>query len=173
MKRIHIHIAVNQLPESIGFYSTIFGTSPSIEHQDYAKWKLDDPKVNFAISSKGGTCGMNHLGIQVDSNSELEQIKQRLNNAEINYSEQKGTSCCHSHSNKHWSLDPQGIAWETFHTLNDSPTFDADTESDDATSCCIPLDINQSKEAGQDCCIPNKNDTSGCCQGDHHDESKK
>ena len=129
MKRMHIHIAVNELSESIGFYSTIFGTSPSVEREDYAKWDLNDPAVNFAISKRGHASGINHLGIQVDSENELAEIAQRLDEAEITSSKQEGASCCYAHSNKHWALDPQGIAWESFHSLGNIPIFGEDTKN--------------------------------------------
>lgn len=165
MKRMHIHIAVNELSESIGFYSTLFGSTPTTEREDYAKWDLNDPKVNFAISLRGHACGMNHLGIQVDSENELKEIAQRLDQAEINYSKQEGTSCCYSHSNKHWALDPQGIAWESFHTLSTITTFggEVDGNSEESPSCCIPLSISEPSDAEKVCCVPNKNDVTGCC----------
>jgi hypothetical protein len=165
MKRMHIHIAVEELSKSIGFYSTIFGSVPTIAREDYAKWYLNDPHVNFAISTKEGACGMNHLGIQVDSESELQVIVQRLESAEINYSSQEGTSCCHSHSNKHWALDPQGIAWESFHTLSETLLSGSgvNTHLGESTSCCIPLNKSESSEQKEDCCIPNENDATGCC----------
>jgi len=163
MKTMHIHIGVNELSESIGFYSTIFGSKPTIEREGYAKWKLDEPKINFAISLRDGDCGMNHLGLQVDSEDELQKIAQRLQEAEINYSKQEGSSCCHSHSNKHWALDPQGIPWESFHTLSETAIFGGNTNSEELSSCCIPLNITQSSEDGEVCCIPNENDASGCC----------
>jgi len=165
MKRMHVHIAVDELSESIGFYSTIFGSAPTIEREDYAKWNLNDPKVNFAISLRGGLCGMNHLGIQVDSEAELQEIAQRLANAEINYSKQEGTSCCHSLSNKHWALDPQGIAWESFRTLSATPIFGGNpgTSPAESSTSCIPLKVNQSSDQEEDCCIPNENDATGCC----------
>jgi len=165
MKRMHIHLAVDELSKSIGFYSTIFGLAPTLERENYAKWYLSDPKVNFAISTKDGACGMDHLGIQVDSAIELQEIAQRLEHAEINYSSQEGTSCCHSHANKHWTLDPQGIAWESFHTLSDTPFFAGGTDKnlEESSSCCIPLSISGSSEQKEDCCIPNENDATGCC----------
>ena len=167
MKRLHIHIAVNELSESINFYSTIFNSSPSVEREDYAKWDLAEPAVNFAISKRGHTSGINHLGIQVDSEEELEEIAKRLDNAEITSSKQEGSSCCYAHSNKHWALDPQGIAWESFHTLGDIPIFGEDTKTNsegESSACCIPLNMSESKgkeEAA--CCIPNEGDVTGCC----------
>jgi len=165
MKRMHIHIAVDELEKNIGFYSTMFGSAPTLERENYAKWYLNDPKINFAISIKEGGSGINHLGVQVDSESELQEIAQRLESAEINFSSQKGTSCCYSHSNKHWALDPQGIAWESFHTLSDTPVFSggANANSGESPSCCIPLSISQSSDQKEDCCIPNENDATECC----------
>jgi len=164
---MHIHVAVNELSESIGFYSTIFGASPSVEREDYAKWDLSDPAVNFAISKRGHTPGINHLGIQVDSEDELEEIAQRLDEAEITSSKQEGASCCYAHSNKHWALDPQEIAWESFHSLSEIPIFGEDTKSDsedESSACCIPLNLSQnSNENAAACCIPNKDDVAGCC----------
>jgi catechol-2,3-dioxygenase len=147
MKRLHIHIAVNELLESINFYSTIFNASPTVEREDYAKWDLNEPAVNFAISKRGHRNGVNHLGIQVDSEAELEEIANRLDNAEISSSKQMGSSCCYSHSNKHWVLDPQGIAWESFHTLGDIPIFGKDTKTNaevESSACCIPLNLSDS-----------------------------
>ena len=167
MKRMHIHIAVNELSESIGFYSTVFGASPSVVRNDYAKWDLSDPAVNFAISRRGHTAGINHLGIQVDSEGELAEIAQRLDEAEITSSKQKGTSCCYAHSNKHWALDPQEIAWESFHSLGEIPIFGEDTKvdsGDESSACCIPLNLSpSSNEDTATCCVPNGNDVVGPC----------
>lgn len=166
MKRMHIHIAVNNINESISFYSKLFAAIPSVVREDYVKWDLDDPAVNFAISNRGLSSGINHLGIQVESDDELKEIAQRLNDADIDSSTQEGQSCCYSRSNKHWILDPQGIAWESFHTLAAIPVFgeDAVTDSSDETSaCCIPLRHDQTNDAKADCCIPHENDAAGCC----------
>lgn len=166
MKRLHIHISVNELSESKKFYSTIFNAAPSVEREDYAKWDLDEPAVNFAISNHGHPRGLNHLGIQVDSEDELAQIAERLDKAEITASKQEGASCCYSRSNKHWALDPQGIAWESFHTLGDIPIFGEDTKTgleDESSACCIPLHIRESDGEDAATCIPNEADTTGCC----------
>lgn len=158
MKRLHIHIAVNKLSESINFYSAIFNTSPSVEHADYAKWDLLEPAVNFAISERGHTSGINHLGIQVDSDDELEELATRLDTAEIALSKEEGASCCYAQSNKYWVIDPQGIAWESFHTLGQITTFGKDTNTNaenHSSTCCIPLKNNESdvtKSAA--CCVP-------------------
>ena len=122
--------------------------SPSVEHEDYAKWNLTDPAVNFAISKRGHASGINHLGIKVDSESELKEITQCLDEAEIKSSKQDGASCCYAHSNKHWTFDPQGIAWESFLTLDEIPIFGEDTRSDsgdESSTCCIPLNFSEFK----------------------------
>jgi len=167
MKRLHIHIAVNELAESINFYSTLFNTTPSVEREDYAKWDLTEPAVNFAISKRGHTSGVNHLGIQVHSEKELEEIAQRLDKAEITSSKQAGSSCCYAHSNKHWALDPQGIAWESFHTLGGLRIFGEDTKTaseDESSACCIHLNMSDPSDKEEAaCCIPNEDEATGCC----------
>jgi catechol 2,3-dioxygenase-like lactoylglutathione lyase family enzyme len=167
MKRLHIHIAVNTLPESIHFYSALFNATPTVEHDDYAKWHLTEPAVNFAISMRGHISGINHLGIQVDSENELVEIAKQLDRAEITSSRQEGSSCCYAHSNKHWALDPQGIAWESFHTLGDIPIFGEETKTDsggESSACCIPLNMAESGDKDDAvCCIPNEAEASGCC----------
>jgi hypothetical protein len=168
---------VNEFTESINFYSTIFNAPPSIERADYAKWDLNEPAVNFAISNRGHAGGINHLGIQVDSESELKEITKRLDNAEINSSKQEGSSCCYAYSNKHWALDPQGIAWESFHTLGDISIFGEDTKSaaeNESSACCIPLNMNDSdndEEAA--CCIPNESDITVCCSSNLTQKKRK
>src|SRR3989454_11207676 len=117
MKRIHVHVGVEDLPTAIGFYSALFATQPTVVKPDYAKWMLDDPRVNFAISTRSARPGLDHLGIQAESNAELEEIGMRLAQADVSTLPQKGASCCYAKSDKDWTLDPQGIAWESFHTL--------------------------------------------------------
>jgi catechol 2,3-dioxygenase-like lactoylglutathione lyase family enzyme len=126
MKRLHVHVAVADLSQSIRFYSTLFGTAPAVEKGDYAKWMLDDPRVNFAISTRGKQPGLDHLGIQVESREELGEIAQRLKAAEVATQDQAATRCCYSQSSKTWSADPQGIAWESFYTFGDSTTYGED-----------------------------------------------
>lgn len=135
MKRMHIHISVDNLDQSIGFYSQLFGAQPSVHKPDYAKWMLDDPRVNFAVSQRGETPGLNHLGIQAENDAELAEIKTRLDAADMTVLTEAGTTCCYAKSDKHWIQDPSGIAWETYHTLDSAPTFNAP----EATSpCCVP-----------------------------------
>ncbi len=139
MKRMHIHIAVDDLNKSINFYNTLFAASPSVVKADYAKWMLDDPLVNFAISQRGANAGLDHIGIQVDSEQELAAIKANLDQAELNTLTQQGTTCCYAKSDKHWVIDPSGIAWETYHTLDSAPTFnDSDAQTSADSACCAP-----------------------------------
>jgi len=141
MKRLHVHVAVNDLAQSLRFYSALFGAEPTVTKDDYAKWQLDDPRVNFAISTRGKTAGLDHLGIQADNDAELEEIGSRLKQAELPTMAQKNASCCYAKSDKYWTLDPQGIAWESFHTLDTIPVFGADTASmpqERKAACCAP-----------------------------------
>jgi hypothetical protein len=139
MKRMHIHIAVDDLNKSINFYNTLFAASPSVVKADYAKWMLDDPLVNFAISQRGAKVGLDHIGIQVDSEQELAAIKANLDQAELSTLTQQGTTCCYAKSDKHWVIDPSGIAWETYHTLDSAPTFnDSDAQTSADSACCAP-----------------------------------
>ena len=143
MKRLHVHVAVHDLKQSIRFYSALFAAQPAVEKGDYAKWMLDDPRVNFAISTRGGKTGLDHLGIQAENGGELEEIGSRLAQADVSTLEQKGASCCYAKSDKYWTLDPQGIAWESFHTLDSVPVYGDDTRSQAAqakpkAACCAP-----------------------------------
>jgi lactoylglutathione lyase len=123
MKRFHVHAHVDDLQKSIAFYSTMFGAEPSRVEADYAKWMLDDPRVNFAISTRSGKAGVDHLGLQTDSAEELAELKARAQAAELALVDEGETTCCYARSEKHWVTDPQGIAWEHFHTLEGIPTF--------------------------------------------------
>ena len=140
MKRIHLHISVDDLAKSISFYNTLFGASPMVEKTDYAKWMLDDPLVNFAISQRGAKAGLDHIGIQVDDSDELAEIKARLETADMDMLTQEGTTCCYAKSDKHWVQDPSGIAWETYRTLESAPTFNnaISNIATDAAACCVP-----------------------------------
>jgi hypothetical protein len=123
MKRLHVHVGVHDLKQSIRFYSALFAAEPSVLRDDYAKWQLDDPLVNFAISTFAGKKGLDHLGIQTEDGGELEDIGQRLAAAEVSATSQKGATCCYAKSDKYWTLDPQGIAWESFHTMESALTY--------------------------------------------------
>ncbi len=143
MNRFHVHISVDDLDTNIRFYSAMFGAEPSVKQDDYAKWMLDDPKVNFALSKRGHQPGVNHLGIQVESDAELDVMRIRLADAEIGATPTGETACCYARSNKYWATDPQGIAWETFHSLSSIPVFGEDDHPENlttagATACCVP-----------------------------------
>ncbi len=148
MKRLHIHLSVDDLEQNIKFYSTLFACPPSIQHADYAKWMLDDPRINFAISARAAKTGLDHLGFQVDEEQELQEIKQRLDATQQPIETQEATSCCYARSDKHWITDPQGIAWESFHTLSEIPTFNEAGETDaENPFACRPAD-----DSGSSCC---------------------
>ena len=129
MKRLHVHVAVHDIAQSVRFYSALFAAQPSVTKDDYAKWMLDDPSVNFAISKRSAKTGLDHLGIQAENETELEAIGSQLAQADVSTLEQKGASCCYAKSDKYWTLDPQGIAWESFHTLDSVPLYGQDTRS--------------------------------------------
>lgn len=147
MKRFHVHVAVGDLEQSTRFYSAMFGMPPTVLRTDYAKWMLDDPRVNFAISARASAAGVNHLGFQADSEEELEEIHTRLQSADTAITAEKGANCCYAKSDKYWVQDPTGIAWESFRSLNTIPFYGEDShkgadggeessEGGCSTSCC-------------------------------------
>ena len=123
MKRFHVHVAVDDVDHSIEFYTTLFATAPAVRKPDYAKWMLDDPRVNFAISQRRTTAGIDHLGIQVEDATELAEIAGRLARTEGQVIEEKATTCCYANSDKQWVADPQGVAWETFLTHGEATVY--------------------------------------------------
>jgi catechol 2,3-dioxygenase-like lactoylglutathione lyase family enzyme len=136
MKRLHINVGVSDLQASIRFYSTLFNDQPTVVKDDYAKWMLDDPLVNFAISSRGAKKGIDHLGIQVETRDELREIYRRMEAAGAPLIDQGPVTCCYAKSEKHWSHDPEGIAWETFLTTGESTVYGNEPEPDEAGACC-------------------------------------
>ncbi|MDR6857305.1 ArsI/CadI family heavy metal resistance metalloenzyme [Variovorax guangxiensis] len=140
MKRFHVHAHVEDLKASIAFYSKLFAAEPTRVEADYAKWMLEDPRINFAISTRGGAPGIDHLGFQTDDADELAELKARAQAADMALLDQGETSCCYSRSEKHWVTDPQGIAWEHFHTLDSIPVFGESAKSAEAraAACCAP-----------------------------------
>jgi catechol 2,3-dioxygenase-like lactoylglutathione lyase family enzyme len=148
MKRFHVHVAVPDLKQSIRFYSTMFGTQPSVVKDDYAKWMLEDPRVNFAISQRGGAPGVNHLGFQVDEAGELDEIHARLQAADSAVLEERNVSCCYARSDKYWVTDPAGLAWESFHSLGTVPFYHGGNEAA-KSPCCAPAAAEPAKSA---CC---------------------
>jgi catechol 2,3-dioxygenase-like lactoylglutathione lyase family enzyme len=161
MKRFHVHVAVENLSESVKFYSELFGMKPTVERPDYAKWMIADPRVNFAISSRGHKPGINHLGFQADDAAELEELAERASHASgAAVLKENEAQCCYAKSDKYWVLDPQGLAWEHFHTLGEVPIFGEDsaiTQTDGQENCCIPLYQNKrpaDEALAGACCVP-------------------
>jgi len=167
MKRLHVHVAVDNLADSIAFYSGMFGTEPAVVKPDYAKWMLDDPRVNFAISRRGAPVGLNHLGIQVESADELGEMQARLAALDPAVEKEAGVSCCYARSDKYWINDPSGIPWETYHTLESIPVFGTPGKaaSEDAPppgtdACRIPSLRTGSQSS---CCVSGAKKSGGCC----------
>jgi catechol 2,3-dioxygenase-like lactoylglutathione lyase family enzyme len=159
MKRFHVHVHVDDLAKSVAFYSKMFAAEPTRHEGDYAKWMLEDPRINFAISTRGGTPGVDHLGFQTDTAEELVELKARAQAADLALFDEGETSCCYARSEKHWVTDPQGVAWEHFHTLADIPVFSqkmAEPASEESACCASPTP--RGKAIG----IPVKS-ASSCC----------
>ena len=158
MKRFHVHVRVQDLQQSVAFYSKLFAAEPTRTESDYAKWMLDDPRINFAISTRGSEQGIDHLGIQGESPEELAELSARASEANMAVFDEGTTTCCYARSEKHWLMDPQGIPWEHFHTLADIPVFHEPAASPaDSTPCC-----GERKPGGIPVGIPVKS-SSACC----------
>jgi catechol 2,3-dioxygenase-like lactoylglutathione lyase family enzyme len=143
MKSLHVHVSVEDLDASVRFYSQLFAADPIVRKSDYAKWMLEDPRVNFAISQRDGRPGVQHLGIQVENRAELAEVYERLRRAKRPVIEEGETTCCYAHSEKSWIDDPQGIQWETFLTTGESTVYGTDeirpkAEKEAGTGCCSP-----------------------------------
>ncbi len=153
MKRFHVHVAVADLEQSIQFYTTFFNTQPSVKKEDYAKWMLDDPRINFAISKRGTQPGLDHLGIQVEDAESLKEISVRLKEAKQQILEQEKTTCCYAQGDKAWVHDPQGIAWESFHTIGEATTYgeDVQLQRESKAACCAP-DLVPVQIEKKECC---------------------
>ena len=151
MKRFHAHVRVDDLESSVRFYSTLFGSQPSVLKADYAKWMLDDPRVNFAITAGSSTTGLDHLGLQVESDEDLAAITERFDEAGRSVAKQQNATCCYAQGNKGWVSDPSGISWETFHTFGESTVYGDD------------LRPESSKPGAESCCTPAPSSTSACC----------
>ena len=152
MKRFHVHVRVADLEQSISFYSTLFGLPPAVLKPDYAKWMLEDPRVNFAISTHAANAGLDHLGLQVESDEDLATIAGRLTAAGNAVATQKSAACCYAVGNKEWVADPSGISWETFYTFGDNTVYGADT---------VPSEALTMKSSGG--CCPTTLPGSSCC----------
>lgn len=153
MKRLHVNLAVSDLDASIRFYNSLFDAQPSVQKQDYAKWMLEDPRVNFAISTRSADKGLDHLGIQVEDKDELNEVYARLKKAGAPVIEQGETTCCYALSEKSWISDPEGLSWETFLSIGESPVYGSDeiTALDQASSCCPAPQADQPATATA-CC---------------------
>ncbi len=153
MKRFHVHMAVTNLDQSIEFYSTFFNVEPTVKKDDYAKWMLDDPRINFAISTRGREPGLDHLGIQVEDPADLKEISERLKAAQQPILEQEQTTCCYAQADKAWVHDPQGIAWESFYTTGIATTYgeDVDIKSQAKSACCAPEAESVAVQIGKNC----------------------
>jgi lactoylglutathione lyase len=137
MKRFHVHVHVEDLAKSVAFYSRLFAAEPTRVEGDYAKWMLEDPRINFAISTRGSKVGIDHLGFQTDDPAELADMKARAESADMALLDEGETTCCYARSEKHWITDPQGIAWEHFHTLASIPVFsEQPAAAAQAVACC-------------------------------------
>ena len=158
MKRFHVHVHVDDLAQSVAFYTKLFAAEPAKLEADYAKWMLDDPRINFAISTRGTKTGVDHLGFQVEEAADLADLAQRAKAADMALLDQGETTCCYARSDKHWIVDPQGIAWEHFHTLDNVPVFGGgsqQTSSSRASVCCASpgkAPDDSVKPAGSACC---------------------
>ncbi|MDH3220775.1 MAG: VOC family protein [Gammaproteobacteria bacterium] len=153
MKRMHINLSVTNLDDSIGFYTSLFDMEPTVRKQDYARWMLDDPRVNFAITTRGERKGIDHLGIQVENENELDEVYSRLRTANAPVLEQGETTCCYANSVKSWILDPDSIPWETFLTRGESAVFGADEvhPRGQVSACCSRPQADSAK-TGSSCC---------------------
>jgi catechol 2,3-dioxygenase-like lactoylglutathione lyase family enzyme len=141
MKRFHVHVGVQDLDASIRFYSALFGAEPTVRKTDYAKWMVEDPRINFAISQRGdgSRTGVNHLGLQVDSDDELEALRAQAEQADLAAAAEQGVNCCYAKSNKYWYTDPTGVAWETYHSLGQVEFFgDEHAQGEAGAACCAP-----------------------------------
>ena len=159
MKRFHVHVAVEDLAASVRFYSTVFAAQPTVQKTDYAKWMLEDPRINFAISQRGAKPGLDHLGFQVDSEDELVALRKQVADAEIAAFDQPDATCCYARSDKYWITDPQGVAWETYRTLGEAEIYGAETQKsakEEAGACCAPrpqaIAVTAAKPAAGKCC---------------------
>jgi catechol 2,3-dioxygenase-like lactoylglutathione lyase family enzyme len=168
MKRLHVHVAVDDLSTSVRFYSTLFAAAPSVLKDDYAKWMLDDPRVNFAISARGAKPGVEHLGIQVEDEAGLSEVYERLSRAEAPVLEEGATTCCYAQSEKSWITDPAGVPWEVFRTFGESAVYGdgrevaagrlatatgRPVEAAPKAACCAPAPVTvEAKPVAKACC---------------------
>lgn len=161
MKTMHIHVGVDDIEQGVRFYSSMFAAKPSKLKDDYAKWELTDPKLNFAISTRSGKKGLDHLGLQVEDDAELTALREQLTEADISTFDEGETVCCYAESDKSWVEDPAGIAWEAYRTMGEAQLF-SEQKNESDSACCTPVNIPVVSASG-DCCEPSDNNNSGCC----------
>lgn len=155
MKRLHVHVSVENINEAVKFYSAMFGAEPVKLKSDYAKWLLNEPSLNFAISAQGRKPGVDHFGIQVDEESELTEVRERIGKAEMKTFDEGETTCCYAKSDKTWVMDPAGVAWEAYQFMGDAEIFHEAKAEEKGSACCAPKASEPSKQAE-----PKK---TGCC----------
>jgi catechol 2,3-dioxygenase-like lactoylglutathione lyase family enzyme len=162
VKRFHVHVSVSNLDQSVQFYSTLFGQSPTVKHDDYAKWMLEDPRVNFAISHRAATTGVEHLGLQADTPEELSELTNRLRNANLAVHDETATTCCYAQSDKGWVHDPDNVAWESFYSFGTATTYSAPdaAPASTASACCTPTQATVSLGMPS---VKKKADAGSCC----------
>ncbi len=164
MKRFHVHMHVSDLPKNIAFYSALFDAQPAKHEHDYAKWMLEDPPINFAISTRGNATGVDHLGIQVSEAAELGELRERADKADMSMLDSGETTCCYARSDKYWLTDPQGVAWEQFHTLSDVPVFsESRVEKDSSGAACCVADVPKAVSIPLTTSKATVNTKSACC----------
>lgn len=160
MKRFHVNLSVTDISAGIRFYTALFAADPTVRKDDYAKWMLEDPRINFSISQRGHVPGVNHLGFQVDSAEELTAMRSQLSCADQSLVEEIDAACCYARSDKYWVTDPVGVPWETFHTLESIPIYGVDTEvAPQHSTCCAPAEAAEATS----CCAPQPAAGNACC----------
>ncbi len=151
MKRLHVHVSVESIEEAVKFYTTMFGAEPVKQKADYAKWLLDDPSVNFAISAKGQKPGFDHFGIQVDEESELAEVRKRIGKAELKTFDEGKTTCCYAEADKTWVKDPAGLPWEAYQFMGDAEIFQ-EAKAEEKSACCAPKETTSAEPKKTGCC---------------------
>lgn len=152
MKRMHVHVSVENLEKAVKFYSALFGAEPIKQKTDYAKWMLEEPRLNFAISAQGRKLGVDHFGIQVEHESELQEVRSRIEKADLGAFDEGETTCCYATSDKTWVMDPAGMPWEAYQTMGDAEVFHGAAAAAEASACCAPVKETVAKKASSGCC---------------------
>ncbi len=151
MKRLHVHVSVENVDDAVKFYTTMFGAEPVKQKSDYAKWLLNEPSINFAISARGRKPGFDHFGIQVDEESELAEVRERIGKAELKTFDEGKTTCCYAKSDKTWVLDPAGLPWEAYQFMGDAEIFQ-EMKTDGKSACCAPAVTTTTEAKKTGCC---------------------